>query len=400
MSRMIRALLIAVVAIFGISAATPDAFSQCATVGVVHISGHLRSGFVRVLSCDTLYQVSGDYIIDSGAVLVVAPGVTVQFLPNGRVIDSSGGKIIADGTISVSWDRVTTPGGGQDWCSILPSAIFASNADGNSTPTTPYAAAIFSAANGLPSTAGCARPYIVKDVLPNQITFRGVSVNQNSVEWGNFLILPGADSVYFRNCNFINFRKDVTVDRFNLYPTDPTNGPEVLRAASNGSGAAITTFSHNTFIRGCTFRDNLARIHGGAIAFLEFDSVVGGVIPHDDGRLSVASGDVNGAYVSNVTFVNNEVLNNFTQANLKKSTYVRVTNYSPSDTVSRDSLWNINECDGGAVYFGGASTHLNLVLGSNVVFDRWVFNLNQAVNNQSTDSSRLVRVVVLSILIV
>ncbi|HET7152987.1 MAG TPA: hypothetical protein VFJ29_04415, partial [Candidatus Kapabacteria bacterium] len=382
MSRMIRALLIAVVAIFGISVATPDAFSQCTTVGVVHISGHLKSGLVRVLSCDTLYQVSGDYIIDSGAVLVVAPGVTVQFLPNGRVIDSVGGKIIADGTMDVSWDRVTTPGGGQDWCSILPSAIFATNADGASTPATPYAAAIFSAANGLPSTAGCARPYIVPDVLPNQITFRGVSVNQNSVEWGNFLILPGADSVYFRNCNFINFRKDVTVDRFNLYPTDPTNGPEILRAESNGTGAAITTFSHNTYIRGCTFRDNVARIHGGAVAFLEYDSVAGGVIPSDDGRLSVASGDVNGAFVSNVTFVNNQVLNNFTQSIIPMTKDTESTGFNPFYGNVRDSLWNVNECDGGAVYFGGSTTHLNLVLGSNVVFDRWVFNLNQAVNNQ------------------
>ncbi|HZV13078.1 MAG TPA: hypothetical protein VFA55_07665, partial [Candidatus Kapabacteria bacterium] len=60
------------------------------------------------MSCDTLYQVSGDYIIDSGAVLVVAPGTTVEFLPNGRVIDSVGGKIIADGSMNVAWDGITT----------------------------------------------------------------------------------------------------------------------------------------------------------------------------------------------------------------------------------------------------------------------------------------------------
>ena len=360
----------------------------------MQVSGRLPIGALRVFSNDTLYQMSGDYIISSGAALVIAPGTTVQFLPNSRLIDSTGGKIIADGLMNVSWNGVT-PSGSQTWCSILPTAYYATNADLVANPNGPsYAASIFAAANGVTGTAiSCASPYSITSIPPvgtaGTITFRGVAVNQFSVEWGNILILPGADSAYFRNCVFENMKKYVNVDQYllfngdnSVYPlTGSPSGAKILVSESNGSGGAITTFSHKTFLRGCTFTGNTASISGGAIAFLEFvastlntgGNVQETIIPSDDGRKACSNADGNGSYVNNLTFTNNKVLNNFTQASVGTA------------------QWNVNECYGGAVYFGTRnfgvgvpSTYVSLTLGSNVTSDRWAFFGNDAINNQPT----------------
>lgn len=401
MSRMIRATLFVALAIMGLTT-LPNASAQT-TVGVVQVSGRLPKNGLRVFSNDTLYQMSGTYIIDSGAALVIAPGTTVQFLPNSRIVDSTGGKIIADGLPQIYWNTSVTPVGSQTWCTILPNAYGWTNypdlnALGQPVPAgPPYAAAIFAAANGVTGTAlSCSTPYAVPFIPPigstGTITFRGVSVNQFSVEWGNILVLPGADSVFFRNCVFENMKKDTTVDQYLLINNDNSvyplaggpSGAKVLVAESNGSGGAITTFSHKTYLRNCTFSGNTSRIHGGAIAFLEFvASAVSGngtfpetTIPSDDGRKSVLGGDINGSFVNNLTFTYNQLINPYTQA-----------------TVAQNH-WNVNECYGGAVYFGSRnfgvgvpSSYVSLTIGSNVTSDRWVFYGNTAINNQVAGAS-------------
>ena len=99
---------------------------------VKNVSGYLLPGrtdifFPRVpgnTALDTIYQISGNYNV-SGT-LIIQEAAEVRFLPNSRIMDSSGGKIIANG--------------------------FA--------------------------------------VLQRRIIFRGQPVNSASVEWGHFLILP------------------------------------------------------------------------------------------------------------------------------------------------------------------------------------------------------------------
>ena len=174
------------------------------------------------------------------------------------------------------------------------------------------------------------------------------------------------------------------------------SGAQILTAESNGSGGAITTFSHKTFLRSCTFSGNTARLHGGAIAFLEFvassvTSIVNNsttltyvaetAIPSDDGRKAVLGSDVNGTYVNNLTFTYNQVLNYFAQVPI------------PTNTFNGLKEWSVNECAGGAVYFGshnfGAnvpSTYVSLTLGSVITSDRWVFSGNGAINNQPSGS--------------
>lgn len=369
MVRHFRMLLSTVVAALGIFMMS-DAFAQ----PVVHVSGRLlnpsgAAQAIRVFSSDTLYQVSGDFIIGRNGVLVIAPGTHVQFLPNGRIIDSAGGKIIADGNLRVTQYDFTPPGLGQTYCDqpYINSHIVATNNDaGVVTATTPYYYSTFYAANALPTGVTCSTPFRRPYITPAPITFEGVAVNVNSVEWGNFLILPGADSAFFRNCQFINFRKDTTVEpRTNLYPADITAGPAMLRAKSNGTGAAITNFSSKLYLRSCTFRNNVARIHGGAVAFLEFIAPAGSIVRTDDGRLAMFSVDNNGAQCNNLTFVNNSVTNNFASRALPVNG------------------WNVNECDGGAVYIAGQATRLAATMGRIAPLDRWVFSGNSVTNAQA-----------------
>jgi len=120
-------------------------------------------------------------------------------------------------------------------------------------------------------------------VNTEQIEFRGQPFN-HSKEWGHIVVMPGARAAFFRNVHFHGFKKDTTVDRDDYF--DVNNPPssawaafnttpnwrkinDDLRAASNGSGGVITTFSTRTWILGCNFNNNIARLRGGAVQFLE-----------------------------------------------------------------------------------------------------------------------------------
>ena len=72
---------------------------------IATISGRLAQNQIRVLTRDTLYQVAGHYQV--AGFLIIEPGTTVEFLPNSRLIDSVGGKIIADGEVEAIWNRNT-----------------------------------------------------------------------------------------------------------------------------------------------------------------------------------------------------------------------------------------------------------------------------------------------------
>lgn len=66
-----------------------------AQLPVKDVAGRIAQNDVRIFVRDTLYRISGPYIVAGS--LVIEPGTTVEFLPNGRLIDSVGGRIIADG---------------------------------------------------------------------------------------------------------------------------------------------------------------------------------------------------------------------------------------------------------------------------------------------------------------
>ncbi|MER3328690.1 MAG: hypothetical protein RIF34_03860, partial [Candidatus Kapaibacterium sp.] len=61
----------------------------------VKISGRIAPGDVRVFVKDSIYTVEREYVV--GGTLIIEPGTIVYFHPNGRLIDSTGGRIIADG---------------------------------------------------------------------------------------------------------------------------------------------------------------------------------------------------------------------------------------------------------------------------------------------------------------
>ena len=59
----------------------------------VEVSGKLAPGDVRVFVKDSVYRINQSYVI--GGTLIIEPGTLVRFSPNGRLIDSTGGRIIA-----------------------------------------------------------------------------------------------------------------------------------------------------------------------------------------------------------------------------------------------------------------------------------------------------------------
>lgn len=73
----------------------------------VFVSGRIAPGDVRIFVKDSVYIIDRDYVI--GGTLIIEPSTTVYFYPNGRIIDSTGGRIIADGYASSSY--TANPGG-------------------------------------------------------------------------------------------------------------------------------------------------------------------------------------------------------------------------------------------------------------------------------------------------
>lgn len=225
--------------------------SQVQAQFLKEVSGYLPAGremvfFSRVpgnTQLDTIYRISGSFNI-SGR-LVIQEGAEVQFLPNSRILDSAGGKIIANGFTG----------------------------------------------------------------LNRRIIFRGQPVNQNSVEWGHFLVLPGADSVFFANVHFFNFRKGNTVDNKLIYGVGPVEAARsiAITSLSNGTGGVMTTFSQKTWIWDAIVDGSMALYRGGAFAFLQApqNSFFNG----DDGRLALER-----AQVGRLTIRDSKLRNNVATA--------------------------------------------------------------------------------------
>lgn len=216
------------------------------------ISGYLPAGqtnelFPRVpnnSALDTIYQISGNY--DVSGTLKIDEGSELEFLPNSRVLDSAGGKIIANGYTG----------------------------------------------------------------LNRRILFRGLRINANSHEWGHFVILPNSDSAYFSNVRFVNFMKRNTVDVTPIYDIsvgDPLRTfNNAINADINGVGGCIATFSHKTYIYDAIVDSCQASFAGGAFAFLQ--APAGWPTP-DDGRLALAGKQVGLLVIRDTRVLNNETTN-------------------------------------------------------------------------------------------
>ncbi len=313
MQRLLKALLLLVTC----SLVGGTAFAQ--TLPIVGVSGRLSQGNYRVFTKDTLYQIAGQYTV-SGA-LFIEPGTTVEFLPNGRLIDSVGGRIIADGELEAKFNGATPnvnvyP---DRYCDVN---FLRANVNIGGKPEitapgpnhisyVPYL--LFYYANGLSRCASdpnlSNRPY-KRDVVRAPIVFRGRPVNMNSTEWGHIVILPGADTAFFRNVTFVNFRKDVqVVSSTDFYTPNPQTGYNQsqitagsalntqIRQLTTGGGGALTTFSSKTWLLECRFDSNFARFHGGAVQFLQapYDAsgnfyARGKVIPQDPSSATLGAG--------------------------------------------------------------------------------------------------------------
>lgn len=292
-----------------------------AQLPVLEVSGRVGPNEVRIFLKDTLYRISGTYMI--AGTLIIEPGTIVEFLPNGRIIDSVGGRIIADGYVSANY--VQFPGGCNPTDPFNPcgytgyadlnyfQAAAQSSIIGDPTidpskygeiflvnlgadprlQNLPPGKAIMYAAARLAFAAY--DPNINQtswrragggniNVTQGQIIFRGRPINNFSREWGHIIVLPGARAAFFRNVVFENFRKDTTVDRFPIY--QPNTGAiatlnQQLLQQTNGSGGALTSFSSRTWLLLCEFRNNMARYRGGALQLLQ--APVGtGVYPTPD----------------------------------------------------------------------------------------------------------------------
>ncbi len=245
----------------------------------VFVSGRVAPGDIRVFLKDTVYIINRDFVI--GGTLIIEPGTTIKFYPNGRLIDSVGGRIIADGFAAATY--VANPSGlnptaipyspsnpnGWDGYSDLNYFLYGGvvnvgtqrdqtihpnkydymfgvvlNKNSRSFSNWPeipvpltgnqkllpfeYAIMFYAArlqndpTNDhnlwlLPWTRYGGRSV---NVVPAKIRFIGQPENNFSREWGHIVILPGARAAFFRNCSFEGFRKDITVGNKPFYGTD------------------------------------------------------------------------------------------------------------------------------------------------------------------------------------
>ncbi|MGE5481081.1 MAG: YCF48-related protein [Chloroflexota bacterium] len=309
----------------------------------VFVSGRVPRGEVRVFLKDSVYIIDRDYVI--AGTLIIEPGTKVKFYPNGRMIDSTGGRIIADGFARATY--TANPGGlnptapGSGYYGYSDPAYFLYNQGGNATINVDLARReltvnpakygyvfnvvldtaarrivdIVDPANaptqiGAPVGGNNNRLLVtfeqavmfmaarLKDELTDvnikmrpwerlfqrsvnvtsgRIQFIGAPAGDNSREWGHIVVLPGARAAFFRNVSFDGFRKDTTVDRLPIY-NETLSGAWAqvvnpkMKALTNGSGGAITTFSSRTWIINATFTNNMARNRGGALNILQSPS--------------------------------------------------------------------------------------------------------------------------------
>ncbi len=228
---------------------------------IVDVSGYLLTGNTRTFysrtpnntQTDTIYRISGNFSI-SGK-LIIQPGAEVHFLQSGRIVDSVGGKIIANG-----FDR--------------------------SNP----------------------------NILQTRIQIRGVNVNSKSYEWGHIVVMPGADSVFFANVRFAYFRKKESIDNQLYYghvdlPGDPQlSNSLALMQASNGTGGVMTTFSQKTWLYDVIVDSCQAIYKGGAFAFLQ--APLSSYFPNDDGRIALVNHQVRRLLVRDTRVFNENVTPN------------------------------------------------------------------------------------------
>jgi len=80
------------------------AFTEAgAIINKVFVSGRVAPDDVRVFVKDSVYVIERDYVI--GGTLIIEPGTTILFEQNGRLIDSVGGRIIADGYAKAEYEK-------------------------------------------------------------------------------------------------------------------------------------------------------------------------------------------------------------------------------------------------------------------------------------------------------
>jgi len=316
-----------------------------AQVPTLDVSGRINSTDVRVFTKDTVYRISGSLTV--AGTLLIEPGTRIEFFPNGRLIDSVGGRIIADGTLSASFNSAITPQSiNFSWnystldyyyslgvitsvvsndatvspskrdvvfnLKVAPSGLVNSNTiNVGEYAITPAQALLYAASRigqaGFNSSITYRRGNGNSvNVTAAPITFVGQPVGNFSNEWGHIIVLPGSRSAFFRNCVFQNFRKDTTVDRVAIYtqggtPTALQNLNAAINSESNGVGGAITSFSSRTWLIGCTFRNNFARRKGGALALKQSMSGVGVYPPVDVAPLGFYEANKNPSLTDNQT---------------------------------------------------------------------------------------------------
>ena len=346
MQRLIRlSLFVVLIGMFSASLG----FSQ----SNVTVSGSIAAGDVRIFVKDSIYEIQRDYVV--AGTLIIEPGTMIHFFPNSRLIDSTGGRIIADGFAKATYNAnpnginpVTQyePLGYASFDYFFYNAVDQYNdASGSArtikieTPNEPTVHkdkynhifnVLLDKANRKiidlvdPSSStypkwrnktvtGNSNLVVVSfeqalmfitarlnndpenfdpnlkvlpwkrlgnssvnkvDIVPQPISFVGQPVKNFSREWGHIIILPGARAAFFRNVVFQDIKKDTTVDREKLYNVPTTNAlwtaiNNRMKDLVNGAGGAITTFSSRTWLLDVTFKNNMARLRGGALNILQ-----------------------------------------------------------------------------------------------------------------------------------
>jgi predicted outer membrane repeat protein len=344
MNRFLIALL-ACLGLFGLSNRTEAQYLKI-------VGGYLPAGQTNVFHSrvpansaqDTIYEISGDY--DISGTLTVMEGAEVWFLPNSRIVDSTCGKIIANGFTG----------------------------------------------------------------LNRRIEFRGIPINANSFEWGHFLVLPGADSVFFANVRFVNFRKRTSVDNTQIFSGNTPASVAynlAIDAAANGNGGVIATFSHKTYLYDVIVDSCQTSFRGGAFAFLQAPAATYGTdcsaVPNanDDGRLALANNQVQRLTIRNTRCYNNEtgaytdrdaaggaiyMASNTTTQSSSNFVVAHLGNRSGYITAANDVML-FDSCSANNVIAGSAllpqrSKGGAIYVGSNtgLIVERATFNNDSAVN--------------------
>lgn len=525
MKRFIRLFLfVAIAAMVGYT------FEEVKAQPQVQVSGRIAPGDVRIFSKDSVYIFNNQYIV--AGTLIIEPGTRVLFHPNGKLVDSVGGRIIADGSASATYTSNPVVGGVTtnpmatagsstnplSWTGYadLNYALYGNGAAGldNTIKVTttrdltvnpakynhifnvvinkstrklrnlvdpsaplgpneeiiPYETAmmLYHGRMGLDPNTDLnlnTRPWQrlagkSVNIAAEQIKFIGTPIGNLSREWGHIVVLPGARAAFFRNVRFEGMRKDTSVDNKPVYSNlpryagDPTDWSAVnnrIKVLSNGGGGAITTFSSRTWLLDCEFVSNSARLHGGAVQFLQrpngivpqntlpantyyannknpnvinpngTPSSVNNAVPmidlideniaeplldgdrqaYDDARIAILLGRVR-----NLTFDKNKtILAKYDQLTVGNPPRT-ITNYNtnvPADYEAGNDKRHLNQSFGGAIYISGeenlANNQIEVGLGINnsiniggnlVTFpaaDEFVATNNTAENYQANNGS-------------